>query len=103
MLVIKFRIPQWSSEHVRRVSAGAEFRRQAMNGGRSRRRCKRGKAAGVATDAWDRERSWRMVVLGRRIARGGLKRGTKYVSDRSEWTGAGIEAEHRSGERVRSR
>ncbi len=36
--------------------------------------------------ACDRERSWRMVVLGRRIARGGRERGGQAVSARNEWS-----------------
>ena len=74
-----------------------------MSEGRSRRRWKRGKAAGVATGACDGERSWRMVVLGRRIVRGGRERWNQGVSDRSEWTEPESERKRRSDESARSR
>ena len=74
-----------------------------MSEGRSRRRWKRGKAAGVATGACDGERSWRMVVLGRRIARDGRERWNQGVSDCSEWPEPKSKRERRSDDPARSR
>lgn len=60
----------------RRCGSGAkatcrEWRKEsAPAGARQARRCRHRRAC-------DRERSWRMVVLGRRIARGGRERGAK--------------------------
>lgn len=52
-------------------AAGREWRKEsAKAGARQGRRCRDRRAC-------DRERSWRMVVLGRRIARGGRERGAK--------------------------
>jgi hypothetical protein len=52
-------------------ATGREWRKEsAPAGARQGRRCRERRAC-------DRERSWRMVVLGRRIARGGRERGAK--------------------------
>ncbi len=52
-------------------ATGREWRKEsAPAGARQGRRCRDRRAC-------DRERSWRMVVLGRRIARGGRERGAK--------------------------
>lgn len=52
-------------------ATGREWRKEsAPAGARQGRRCRDRRAC-------DRERSWRMVVLGRRIARGGCERGAK--------------------------
>jgi hypothetical protein len=52
-------------------ATGREWRKEsAPAGARQGRRCRERRAR-------DRERSWRMVVLGRRIARGGRERGAK--------------------------
>lgn len=55
----------------RAKATGREWRKEsARAGARQGRRCRDRRAC-------DRERSWRMVVLGRRIARGGRERGAK--------------------------
>lgn len=52
-------------------ATGREWRKESASAGaRQGRRCRDRRAC-------DRERSWRMVVLGRRIARGGRERGAK--------------------------
>ena len=77
-------------------ATGREWRKEsAPAGARQGRRCRDRRAC-------DRERSWRMVVLGRRIARGGRERGAK-PSPPATRAGAAVGAKHRSDGRSRSR
>jgi hypothetical protein len=91
------------SGRVRRVGAGAEWRRQAVSRGRSRRRWQRGKADGVATGACDRGDPGEWSCSDGESPETAVSARTQPSPTAANGREPELKREHRSGESARSR